>query len=304
MSLLGLLDKCKTAQGSRLLAQWIKQPLVNKEDIVVRQNLVRTFYEDSQLRQTLHDERLKSFPDLHRLARKFQRGSAGLQDVVRVYQVILGLPQLMESLTEHSGEHADLLNEIYISKLREYYESLVKLQELVETTVDLAAIENHEFLIKADFHEELQEARGKMTQTLGLLQTEAERVAISLDVEFEKRLKFERNSQYGYHLRLSRLDASKIRSRSDYIELSTQKAGVLFTTNKLRQLSTQFTEYTELYETLQQNLAKEVISITGSYFPVLELLNQLTAHLDVLVSFAHVAIHAPVQYVCPTIHEM
>lgn len=33
MSLFGLLNRCKTAQGTRLLAQWLKQPLVNLHSI-------------------------------------------------------------------------------------------------------------------------------------------------------------------------------------------------------------------------------------------------------------------------------
>ncbi|KAH6567900.1 hypothetical protein BASA62_005862 [Batrachochytrium salamandrivorans] len=246
----------------------------------------------------------KHFPDLHRLARKFQRGNASLQDVVRVYQVILGLPALVETLEDYNGVHAQLFSDTFTGKLKEYYESLHKLQELVETTVDLSAIEHHEYLIKPDFHQELLATRSSMDEVLDQLQPEAEKVAASLGIEFEKRLKFEKNSQYGYHLRLSRADASKIRGNKEYIELSTQKAGVLFTTNKLRMLSNDFTELTNAYELLQQNLSKEVINITGSYFPVLEHLNQLIAHLDVLVSFAHVAVSAPTQYVRPKMSAM
>jgi DNA mismatch repair protein MSH2 len=32
-TLLGLLNKCKTAQGTRMLGSWLKQPLVNLHEI-------------------------------------------------------------------------------------------------------------------------------------------------------------------------------------------------------------------------------------------------------------------------------
>jgi DNA mismatch repair protein MSH2 len=33
MSLYGLLNRCKTSQGQRLLARWLKQPLINMHEI-------------------------------------------------------------------------------------------------------------------------------------------------------------------------------------------------------------------------------------------------------------------------------
>ena len=60
-------------------------------------------------------------------------------------------------------------------------------------------------------------------------------------------------------------DAHLIRNVRGYIELATQKAGVYFTTVKLRDLSTQFTELSNNYESLQSNLVKEIITICGRF---------------------------------------
>ena len=69
----------------------------------------------------------------------------------------------------------------------------------------------------------------------------------------------------------------------------------------MRKLSNEYNELKEAYESQQQNLVKEIIKVTATYFPVLELLNQLVAHLDILLSFAMASIEAPIAYVRPTI---
>ncbi|KAI8902032.1 muts domain V-domain-containing protein [Globomyces pollinis-pini] len=301
MSLFGLLNHCKTPQGSRLLGQWIKQPLLDISQINTRQDFVELFFNDSHVRNTLKEEKLKSFPDLHRLAKKFQRGKASLQDVIRVYQVVLGLPELARTLSEYQGPHQHILEETFISKIAEHEKRLENLKNMVETTIDLEAVNNHEYLIRAEFNPDLQELKSKMDEVFKQLKPEAKRVALKLDLDFDKKLKFENNSQYGYHLRVSRADASRVRGNRDYIELRTQKAGVLFTTSFLRKLSSEFSDLGLDYSRVQSTIAKEIISITGTYFPVLEDLNQTIAQLDVYVSLAYIATHSPIQYKRPTL---
>lgn len=56
------------------------------------------------------------------------------------------------------------------------------------------------------------------------------------------------------------------------------------------------------YNRTQTGLVGEVVNVAASYCPLLEQLAGILAHLDVIVSFAHVSAHAPTAYVRPKIH--
>lgn len=119
MSLYGLLNKCKTAIGTRLLGQWLKQPLMSLEEIEKRQVLVEAFVEDTELRQTMQEEHLKSIPDLYRLSKRFQKDLANLEDVVRAYQVVIRIPGFIGTFEGVMDEtYRDPLDLRYTTKLR------------------------------------------------------------------------------------------------------------------------------------------------------------------------------------------
>ena len=300
MSLYGLLNHCKTPVGARLLAQWLKQPLMSLDEIEKRQQLVEAFVVDTQLRQTMQETHLRSIPDLYRLAKRFQRKQANLEDVVRAYQVVIRLPGFIGTLEGVMDEQYQGPLEVeYTSKLRGLSDSFARLAEMVETTVDLDALDHHEFIIKAGFDESLRTIRKKLGNVRKEMDQEHARASDHLGQEADKKLFLENHRTHGWCFRLTRTEASCIRNKKQYLEISTQKNGVYFTTQALQALRRDHDQLSNSYNRTQSSLVAEVVSVAASYTPVLESLASLLAHLDVIVSFAHVSVHAPSVYVRP-----
>ncbi|KAF4126007.1 DNA mismatch repair protein MSH2 [Geosmithia morbida] len=305
MSIYGVLNHCKTPVGSRLLAQWLKQPLMNKAEIEKRQQLVEAFFTDTELRQTLQEEHLRSVPDLYRLSKRFQRGKANLEDVVRAYQVVIRLPGFIGTFEGVMDEaYRDPLDEAYTSKLRDLSDNLGKLQDMVEQTVDLDALDRHEYIIKSEYDPNLRVIRKKLDQLNRDIRAEFHAAARDLGQEPDKKIFLDMNHKvHGVCMRLTRQEAGCIRNKSGYQECSTQKNGVYFTTKKMQACRREYDQLSQNYNRTQSSLVNEVVQVAASYCPVFERLGGVLAHLDVIVSLAHCSAHAPDAYVRPKIHN-
>ncbi|WVQ85977.1 hypothetical protein IAT38_008145 [Cryptococcus sp. DSM 104549] len=306
MSLYGLLNRCKTSQGMRLLGRWLKQPLVNLHEIVQRQTIVEVFVEDSNTRRTIQDKYLKQMPDFHRISKKFHRRVAGLEDVVRVYQAVQLLPGLTQSLEDADlikSSAKDLIEEIYLKPLREHIDKLANYTSMVEETIDLDELANHNFVILPSIDEELQRYRDELLSVRDQLDEEHRRVGDDLGIDIDKKLHLENHQVYKYSFRITKAEAALIRNKKNYIDLATQKSGTIFTTKTLKGLSEEYFRLQELYDKQQRHLVKEVVGIASSYTPVLEVLDNLLAAVDVVVSMAHVSANAPIPYVKPKLTE-
>jgi DNA mismatch repair protein MSH2 len=86
-SLFGLMNRtCTVGMGKRLLNRWLKQPLLDVNEINSRLDMVQAFVEDPELRQGLR-QKLKRILDIDRLTHSLRKKSANLQPVVKLYQV-------------------------------------------------------------------------------------------------------------------------------------------------------------------------------------------------------------------------
>lgn len=303
-SLLSLLDQCRTGQGSRLLGQWLRQPLREKGEIEGRQEVVGAFVAEAGMREALRERTgLGAMPDLARILKRLLRGSSNLQDIVVLYQTVQKIPSLLHSLS--LSPHQCLLQR-YTQPLTDLYESLAKYTEMVEGMLDFPALDRHEYIVRADFDPVLEEISREKESLLEQIEPEFERVAGLLGLEAGKKVKLEKSPVHGYAFRISRLDASLLETRSagaesSFHQLSTQKNGVYFVTPLLREYSLRYDELSRSYASKQSTIVKEICQTAATYRPLFDRLNMYIADLDVCLALAWVAVMAPKGWVKPAV---
>jgi len=287
-----------------MLAQWLKQPLLDAVLITERLDLVEILVNNTELRQMLFEEHLRRFPDYQRLAAKFGSSRANLQDMYRVYVSISKLQPLVECLQENCGEESSnyaVLQDNFIKDLQELQKDFEKFHQMVETTIDLKQVEQGHFMIKPDFDDNLGELREQLDLLDVKIKAQESKAATELDIEKGKVLKLEHNSQYGYYFRVTLKEEKSVRGNKNYTIIEANKSGIKFRNGKLEQLNETFADLSSKYEEQQKSIVAEMISISSGYSEPMTNLGNIISRLDVVTSLAVAAVSAPVQYCRPNV---
>ncbi|XP_055848504.1 DNA mismatch repair protein spellchecker 1 [Episyrphus balteatus] len=295
-SILGVLDQCRTAQGHRLMAQWVKQPLRSKEVLNDRHDVVQCLTESPTAMSSIHEDYLKRIPDILMLTKKLMRKKASIQDLFRIYQVILRAPRLISTLLALEN---NTVTNVICEPMKSTLGDLAGLKQMVEQVVDLEIVENGEYMVKASFDENLAEMKEKMDKLLEKMNKLLTKASQDLEIDKGQFVKLESVSHLGYHFRIALKDDSVLRKSKSYKVLDVIRGGVRFTSDKLTAYSQAFGEIREQYEEEQKSIVEEVIKVAKGYSAPLTSLNNQIAQLDCLVSFAVAAHNAPTPYVRP-----
>jgi len=303
-SVYGLLNKCKTPMGKRLLTRWLKQPLKQVDEINTRLDVVETFHSSPELRENVRTAHFRQLSDIERLTRKLERKKASVLDLCKLYQASCVLPAIVDSMSNDANEkHKDLLQSRYGNELSRLHadEQLGKFEALMEAAVDLSKIPD-EYVIAPSYDPklgEIQEEKDQVDRQMNALWDEA---CSDLGIAREK-LKLEHNHQHGWFWRLTKKEEIQVRSKlqSKYLTLETRKEGTKFTSKRLKQLSENRQELDRTYESQQRQLVDKVVDVASSFSELFLRASAYVSELDVLASFAEVAATSPSNYTRPTI---
>ncbi|OVA06755.1 DNA mismatch repair protein MutS [Macleaya cordata] len=304
-SLFGLMNRtCTAGMGKRLLNRWLKQPLLDVNEINYRLDLVQAFVEDTALRQDLR-QHLKRISDIERLMHNLEKRRAGLQHIVKLYQSSIRLPYIKSALERYDGQFSSLIKEKYLDQL-EYWnddDHLNKFVGLVEASVDLEQLENGEYMISSGYDPKLSALKAERDAVEQQIHNLHKQTANDLDLPLDKGLKLDKGTQFGHVFRITKKEEPKVRKKltTQFIVLETRKDGVKFTNSKLKKLGDQYQKLLEEYTSCQKELVARVVQTAATFSEVFDALAGILSELDVLLSFADLATSCPTPYTRPDI---
>ena len=284
-SLLWVLDRCKTSMGTRLLKRYINNPLLNVKKIEKRQQDVQYFIDNILIREDLK-EKLDNVYDLERLLGKIIFGNENGKDLLALKNTLKSSIEIMNILKE-----TNFFEEINVKKLYDVY---VLIDESIDEDAPFTVREGG--MIKRGYNQELDEIHQIMNSgkdfLLKIEQREKEATGI-------KNMKIKYNKVFGYFIEVTKSNLDLV--PETYTRKQTLANAERFITPELKKYEDTIINSKAKISDLEYYLFKEISAQVKDERNILTNLAEKLAYLDVIVSFATIAIEN--DYVKPEMLE-
>ena len=276
-SLLGVLDKTKTAMGARLMRKWLEQPLIDVDKINRRLDAVSELVDGYDVREQL-TERLKPIADMERLLSKTVYGTCNARDLL----------SLGQSLSQLPGVHS-LLEQCQSALLRAIAQQL-DLAEDIKNLILRAFVDEPPLtvreggMIREGFDSELDRIRQSMDMGAGVI---ARIEAQERDATGIKQLKIGYNKVFGYYIEVSKSNLARVPEH--YIRKQTLTNCERFITQELKDAENAVLGAKDKVEAIEYEDFCYVRAQVSEALGRLQKSARLIATADVLTAFAQAA---------------
>ena len=272
-SLLWLLDKTKTAMGSRLLKRWIESPLIDRAQIERRYDFISKLLTEFILKEELR-ELLNNVYDLERLSGRIAYGNVNARDLLQLKNSLKQLPHIKRILEELKYDRT--------------IETLDEVCDLLEKSIneDAPITIKEGQIIKEGYSKELDELKslssGGKDFILKLEQEERERTGI-------KNLKVGFNKVFGYYIEVSNGQKNLIKDEYNYTRKQTLSNCERYITPKLKEKEDLILNSDEKSTELEYQLFIEIRDKIRNFIPRIQNISGIISEVDALLSLAIVA---------------
>ena len=272
-SLIWLLDKTKTAMGSRLLKSYIENPLVDKDEIEKRYDTIETLLKQFILTNDLQ-KALDEVYDLQRLSGRVAFGNTNARDMLQLKSSLKVLPTIK-----------DILNQINFDKT---FDPINELYELLEKAIyeNPPVTVKEGYLIKEGYSEELDE--------LKLIRKDGKNFIARFELEERERtgiknLKVGYNKVFGYYIEISKGNLNLVKEEFGYERKQTLTNYERYISPILKEKEALILNAEEKIIELEYSLFCEIKNIVKTYIPKLQEISKVISEIDVLQSLAMVS---------------
>lgn len=276
-SLLWVLDKTKTAMGARLLRSYVKQPLIDKDEIIKRQDFIEELNSKEICREELRAF-LAPIYDLERLITRITYQSANPRDMIAFRNSLQMLPDIKNVL---DGLNCDLAEEI-----KNDFDCLVDLHKLLLDSIQEEppiSVRDGD-IIRQGYNEEVDRLRNAKTEGKTWL---AELEAKEKESTGIKNLRIKYNKVFGYYLEVT--NSFKDLVPDYYVRKQTLTNAERYITPELKELEDTILGSEDRLVSLEYELFRQVRDeIAGNVSRIQKTAHALAA-LDAFVSLALVA---------------